>query len=89
MKYESEFQEELYLCLNNSGVMGKYSANEVYDILLEYWNKKDVIISEPLFTDEFYKNVNDELFEFKKLTAKQKKTYLQMKIKSLKFKKIL
>jgi len=89
MKYKSEFQEELYLCLNNSDVMGKYSANEIYDTLLEYWNKKDVIISEHIFTDEFYKKVNDELFEFKKLTAQQKKTYLQMKIKRLKFEKVL
>ena len=88
MKCLKEFKEELDIMLKDENVMGKYSKEEIYDNLHEYWLNKEEDPYSHLHSSEHYEKSNKVIEDFRKFNPQQKKTYLQLKTKELKYKGI-
>jgi len=89
MKYQKEFEAELKLFINDCQLINTYSKEEVEETLQKYWSNKDIDTCAQLFPPEHYDKINKYIEDFKKLNPQQKKTYLQVMIKKLKYKGII
>jgi len=70
------YQAESKYFMNCDELRKLYTKDEIRQTVIEYVDNYDKKI-EPMFSDEYYESLNNDLEEFRQFTPKQKKVYLE------------